>query len=333
VRGVLIGVFVCLALQQALVKAQAVDEADQRIKLAKVLGTPGGTSPADMSRPGFETIIESKGDDTDVSIRAGFKLGAWLVDGTVKSDVDKEDSVSRLISADREPLSSAGSFAFGLTYTSGLNFESDPGEMLLVCGDRKPCATNNDKLPDDVREKLRSMIKFNTARTFGIKATITRPSFKYRPTADAADVPDERHTGIATTGGIGYLWPARFYAGVSVGYESAWSAAGDASTFCQPLPDVPTTSQCAETVLGPPVKKDGAVFAGVVRYFSPRFVVAPRFEYRQTKDVKNLDIPVYFVPESDGPKLTGGVMYRLKNGDSSVFAFVGTAVPAFGLPF
>lgn len=62
-------------------------------------------------------------------------------------------------------------------------------------------------------------------------------------------------------------------------------------------------------------------------------MVAPRFEYRQTKDVKNLDLPVYFIPEADGPKLTGGVMYRLKNGDSSVFAFVGTAVPAFGLPF
>ena len=329
-----IGVAACLLLlYPSFAGAQAVDERDRRVKLARVLGTPGGTSPADMSRPGFETILESKGDDTDVSIRAGVKFGAFLVDGTLKSDVDKEDSVSRVIAADHEPLSSAGSFAFGLTYASGLSFESSPAAMLTVCGDRKPCATNNRDLSDDVREKLRSMIKLNTARTFGIKATITRPSFKYRPTADAVDVADERHTGIATTAGFGILWPAKVYAGVAAGYESAWSAAGDASTLCQALPDLPAVSQCTETVVGLPVKKDGAVVAVVLRYISPRFVIAPRFEYRETKDVKNLDVPIYFVPEADGAKLTGGVMYRLKNGDSSVFAFVGTAVPAFGLPF
>jgi hypothetical protein len=313
--------------------AQAVDEADRRVKLARVLGTPAGTSPADMSRPGFETILESKGDDTDVSIRAGLKLGAFLVDGTLRSDVDKDDTVSRVLAADREPLSSTGSFAFGLTYTTGLSFESDPVAMLAVCGNRTPCATNNKDLPDDVREKLRSMIKFNTARTFGIKTTITRPAFTYRLTPDAADAQDERHSGVATTAGFGILWPANVYAGISAGYERAWSAAGDAATFCHELTDLPTVSQCTETVLGAPIEKDGAVVAVVLRYISPKFVVAPRFEYRQTKDVKNLDVPIYFVPEANGAKLTGGVMYRLKNGDSSFFAFVGTAVPAFSLPF
>ena len=326
-----LGVVACLLVYPVLAGAQ--DETDQRVKLARVLGTPGGTSPADMSRPGFETILESKGDDTDVSIRAGVKLGAFLFDGTIRSDVDKDDSVSRVLAADREPLSSTGSFALGLTYTSGLNFESDPSAMLAVCGNRTPCATNNKDLPDDVREKLRSMIRFKTARTFGIKTTITRPSFKYRLTANGADVEDERHTGVATTAGFGILWPAKVYAGVAAGYERARSAAGDATTLCQTLPDLTTVSQCAETVLGAPVEKDGAVVAIVLRYISPRFIVAPRFEYRETKNVKNLDIPVYFVPEADGAKLTGGVMYRVKNGDSSVSAFVGTAVPAFKLPF
>src|SRR5260221_1338162 len=130
---------------------------------------PGSTSPADMSRTGFETILESKGDDTDVSIRVGVKFGAFLVDGTLKSDVDKADSVTKVIAADREPLSSAGSFTVGLTHTSGLSFESDGNGMLAVCGDRTPCATNNKDLPDDVREKLRSMIKFNAARAFGMR--------------------------------------------------------------------------------------------------------------------------------------------------------------------
>lgn len=324
----------CVVLCASAAQAQtAATEADKRAKLGKALGAPGGTSPVDFSRPGLETILESKGDDTDVSIRAGVKWRALLLDVSLKSDVDKDDSVSKVILADREPLSSAGSVSFGATYASGLLFDSDAFAMLDVCANQKPCATNNEKLPDDVREKLRSMITFKGARTFGVKATITRPTFKYRLVADGDDVEAERHTGVAGTGGAGFLWRTQFYFGASAGYETAWSAATDPSTLCEPLPDFPSVSQCTETVVGAPGKKDGVVAAAVVRYFRPKFVIAPRFEYRQTKDVKNLDIPLYFVPESDGPKLTGGVMYRLKNGNSSFFAFVGTAVPAFGLPF
>jgi hypothetical protein len=310
-------------------------ETDKQVKLGRLLGTPGGTSPVDLSRPGFDTILESTGNDTDVAVRVGIKSKDWLFDATLKSDVDKNDSVTAVAAAEREPLSSSGSFSLGATYASGLEFESDAFKMLALCkGQPPPCATNNKDLPDDVREKLRSMIKFKAAKTYGAKLTITRPSFKYRLTPDGADVEDERHTGIAVTGGAGYLWDTTYYLGVSVGGERTWNAAADDPvTFCKPNADVGAVLDCVDTILGEPVKKSGVVAAAVFRYFASNFIIAPRFEYRETKDLKTLDIPIYFVPESDGPKLTGGVMYRLKNGESRIFAFVGTAVPAFGLPF
>jgi hypothetical protein len=313
-------------------RAEAQTERDKGVKVARAVGVPGGSSPVDMSRPGFDAVLESTAGDTDVSIHVGAKKNAWSFDATLKSDVDKNDKLSKVIAADREPLSSSGSFSAGVTYESGLEFESDAVRMLAVCGSLTPCATNNTDLPDDVREKLRSMITFKAARTFGLKVTVTRPSFAYRPTANGTDVEDERHTGTAVTGGAGFLWNKWFYTGASAGYEHAWKAAGDPVSLCEAVAGSPTVSQCVETVIGVPLDNEGTVFAAVARIFADRFIIAPRFEYRETKNVKAFDVPVYFIPESDGPKLTGGVAYRLKNGDSSIFAFVGTAVPGFGLP-
>lgn len=313
-------------------RAEAQTERDKGVKIARAVGVPGGSSPVDMSRPGFDAVIESTAGDTDVSIHIGAKKNAWSFDTTLKSAVDKNDKLSKVLLADREPLSSSGSFSAGVTYESGLEFESNAVRMLAVCGGLAPCATNNTDLSDDIREKLRSMITFKTARTFGVKVTVTRPSFAYRPTVDGADIEDERHTGTAVTGGTGLLWNKWVYTGVSAGYEHARKAAGDPVNLCQAVAGAPTVSQCVETVIGEPLEKEGVVFAAVARIFADRFIIAPRFEYRETKNVKAFDVPVYFIPESDGPKLTGGVAYRLKNGDSSIFAFVGTAVPGFGLP-
>jgi hypothetical protein len=307
-------------------------ETDRGVKMQRILGAPGGTSLVDLSRAGLDAILESSGGDTHVSIRAGVQAGFWLFDATLKSAVDANDRVSAVAVAGKEPLSSSGSFTVGATYQTNLKLSVDSSAVSPLCTGVARCETANRDLSDDTREAIRSHITVTSATILGAKVTLTRPSFTYRLAPGAADVERERHTGVAATGAVGHLVSDKVYVGLSGGYERAWKGADDPINVCTPFENTPTVSQCVETVIGEPDDQEGAVVAAVVRYFAKRFVVAPRFEYRKTKDLKTLDVPVYFIPESNGAKLTGGVMYRLKNGDSSVFAFVGTAVPGFGLP-
>lgn len=63
--------------------------------------------------------------------------------------------------------------------------------------------------------------------------------------------------------------------------------------------------------------------------FFARVAVAPRFEYRAIKAL-TLELPFYVQNDPENGGWAGGMMYRLKNGESSVAMFAGSELPPFG---
>lgn len=310
--------------------AQQVTQRDAAIVGQKYVGAPGGTAPTDASRPGIDAVLEGTSGDADVSIRVGTKWRNTMLDAALSSGKKDGEPLTSVAEGGKDPLSGSGALTVGATWVKW-EPEIDAFSMLALCNGITPCATNNEKLPAPVRSQLLNHIDLKSAKTFGFKAKLTRPEFKYRSDAAAEDT-TVRHSGSEVTVGAGMLWPTVFYAGISAGYERTWEGAADPVNICTDIDDLPTASECAETVLGLPVRKSGPLVAATLRMFTPHFVVAPRFEHHEATRKTVFELPIYFVPDSETAALTGGAAFRLTNGKARIFVFVGTRIPSFGLP-
>lgn len=327
---VALSILAAALLVPAAADAEQATQRDAAIVGQKYIGAPGGTAPTDASRPGIDAVLEGTSGDADVSIRIGAKRRDVMFDATLSSGKEDGEALTSVADGSKEPLSGSGALSFGATWVKW-EPEIDATAMLEVCAGVKDCNTTNEKLPKSVRDQLLGLIDLKTAMTFGVKVKLTRPEFKYRADPAAEDT-TARHSGSEVTVGGGVLWPTVFYAGVSAGYERTWEGAGDPVNICTDIESVPTASECAETVLGPPVRKSGAVIAATVRMFTPHFVVAPRVEHHDATRKTVIELPIYFVPDSETAALTGGAAFRVTNGKGRLFIFVGTRIPTFGLP-
>ena len=90
---------------------------------------------------------------------------------------------------------------------------------------------------------------------------------------------------------------------------------------------------CTEAVLGAPVRRHGnQVFAELRKFFGP-VAMSPRFTRDFTKDVTGVELPVYFLQNTDGG-FTGGVRvgWRSDKRGMTVVGFVGQVLGLLTVP-
>jgi hypothetical protein len=184
--------------------------------------------------------------------------------------------------------------------------------------------------PEDLRQALRSTFSIGTAYTYGARLSVGRSTFQFREAPGDVTRTERHFVPLAVTGGLGALLRSNWFIAVQGGAERVRNGHSP-QTFCSQLDDTGGTLRCENVALGVPAEDTGLVLAVEARRLFSRAAFAPRFEYRQTKDLRLFEVPVYFLTDPDEGGWTGGVMLRVKNGDTSVAVFVGPVLPYFGL--
>jgi hypothetical protein len=93
---------------------------------------------------------------------------------------------------------------------------------------------------------------------------------------------------------------------------------------CSPLTGT-LSLQCGKRVLRAPFRQASEIIGGEVRkFFNSRFAITARLNHDLKDDVTGLEVPLYFVRNSDGG-LTGGISIGWRSDTDAVIAsaFVG----------
>jgi hypothetical protein len=133
----------------------------------------------------------------------------------------------------------------------------------------------------------------------------------------------ETHTSwsIALSGGVltrNAIWLSGQYT------HAVNHAAAPATQVCSPLGDTPSL-QCGNRVLRAPSRTASEIVGGEVRKFlNRRFAISGRLHYDFKEEVTSLEVPLYFLRNSDGG-LTGGVSIGWRSDTDALVAsaFVG----------
>src|SRR5262249_26037624 len=153
----------------------------------------------------------------------------------------------------------------------------------------------------------------------GLRITANDPQFQYVPDVTQPAV-TERHAGASASLVAGTLVRSRLFLGGRIGAEQTWQG-NDPVNLCTPNATGPAILECDSVVIGAPVKTTGLLASAVGRFIWGHVAVAPTIEWRNAKDLRTFEVPVYFIPAADGASLTGGVAYRRISGDSQLFLF------------
>jgi hypothetical protein len=287
-----------------------------------------GTSANLTSQAGFNVAFNTTSDFTNVSVHLGVQRGKWIVDGALVAPVNQNGNPTVVAVAANQPLTAESGVSVGvsfLTYHANIN----ASDMLDACGDVKPCSTTNPKLPESVKTKLRQLVTFTNVYTLGLRVSVNNPEFDYLPAVGVAEV-SERHAGASASLVGGTLVRSRLFVGGKIGGEQTWRG-NDPTNLCTPNATVPAVLECQTVVVGAPVKNTGLLASVVGRFIWGHIAVAPTYEWRNAKDLRTFEVPIYFIPNADGASLTGGVAYRRTGGDSQLFLFVGSGFTLFGV--
>jgi hypothetical protein len=315
----------------ATVSVEAIRTAKRTF--AREAGTPG---QADFSRTGAEAILTASSADSKATARIGLEIAErWFVDSTFTSPLDKNLSRTLAVAASRTPLADDAKFTLGfgrLDWT----YRTDAVAAARICADVAqrslgPCNTVNPNLPADVVNALRNTVSIGTAFTYGARFSLGRTKFDYRVTPEGATTTEHHYTPVAFTGGVGALLPSNLFLGVRAGYERVVNGK-DPKTLCSPADDSSNVLSCEDVAVGIPTSDKGPLVILEARRVFSWGAVAPRFEYRHTKDLVMFELPVYFLHDPDkASDWTGGLLVRVKKSEVSVGIFVGPALPYFGL--
>jgi hypothetical protein len=297
-------------------------------------GTPG---EAGLARTGVEAILNASSTSSNVRARLGFEAAQrWFVDGVLTAPIGSDNDLTRTAGVG----ASAGSLADDAQFSIGFgrvdwSYRTDVDAAAKICSDVAqkglgPCNTVNPKLPEDLRQALRSTFSIGTAYTYGARLSVGRSRFQFREAPGDATRTERHYVPLAVTGGVGALLRSNWFIAFQGGAERV-RIGHSPQTLCSPLDDTGGTLRCENVALGEPVKDTGLVLVVEARRLFSRAAFAPRFEYRQTKDLRLFEAPVYFLSDPDQGGWTGGVMLRVKNSDTSVAVFVGPVLPYFGL--
>lgn len=329
------------AEQTARAVIPSAHEDGLRATMARI-GTPGEASTA---RTGAEAILEATSGGGKVKARFGFKVGpSFFIDSTLSGKVDTTTDRTAVADLDTALLSDDGEFSIGGSWIrSTAKLRATPtivADISKVCERLKTergatsCSTGDAKLTADDQALLRSFIDIGTAYSAGLRLTMGRSKFSYRPAVDQPKVDEHHNTPVALMATFAATASSNLFVGAQLGGERTWKAA-DSKTLCSPTAAA-TVFSCESIAVGTPDDSSGFVGIFETRYFFDgkhfysRGAIAPRFEYRQAKNLKVLEIPYYFLSDPDKGGWTGGVMLRVKNGDPAYVVFVGPALPFFG---
>ena len=204
---------------------------------------------------------------------------------------------------------------------------------------------------DAERRALAQMVGSTVATglAFSVHArfALSKPSFEFRPSIDGA-ASTERHQQHAVTLGGSLLLPSSksddislfedWYLTGKVSIGKDWHGA-EAQTLCSAASAA--TFSCQSIAVGAPFEQDvRTATLSARRYFNSWIAVAPtwskRWAERTTGGLPGVDdgkwafdLPLYFLKDTDGTDLTGGVAVSWSRGGGRRYAvFVGAALPA-----
>lgn len=171
-------------------------------------------------------------------------------------------------------------------------------------------------------------------RDFGFEASVSRLDFEFIDPATLAAQSDRKVQWSVSGYYTHYFRQSRTALAFSVGYERAYEAA-DEEIFCPANPNN-VIIRCITASGAPPERNESLLLSFGVRHHFARggllrhLAIAPTITYDAIDDVIGVDVPVYFLSNSEG-MLTGGVRagYRSDRDDRfSIGIFIGTS---FGL--
>ena len=185
--------------------------------------------------------------------------------------------------------------------------------------------------PEAVREYNGAMIPAD-AREWGFEASVGRDSFEYVDPNTLQEFDRRRTQWSAKAFYTQFIRRSPTAITFSAGYERAYEAA-DEAVFCPPNPSNTAPVRCVTAAGGPPELNESLLLSAGVRHRFVNgsglsgFAIAPLLTYDALDDVVGVDVPVYFVPNSDGG-LTGGVRFGYRSDRESEFSvgiFIGAA--------
>ncbi len=182
------------------------------------------------------------------------------------------------------------------------------------------------------REERRYIAEFlpADARQFGFEVAVSRSRFEFVDAQTLAEG-SERHVEWSASAFYNqYLRRSKTAFTVSATYQRAYEAA-DEEIFCPAATALPV--RCVQARGAPPERDNNLLLsAGLRHQFMSdgrllNVAVAPLVTYDALDDVWGVDLPIYFVPNSDGG-LTGGVRFGYRSdreNEFSVGIFIGAA--------
>jgi hypothetical protein len=188
----------------------------------------------------------------------------------------------------------------------------------------------NQHLRARAGEYLR-MLRPRGSYEYGFEASIGRNGFSFVDPVTLAEGKDSQVQWSARAYYTRYSISSPTAFTVSAEYQRAYKAAEEA-VFCPANPNN-IVIRCTTAHAGPPTLNESLLLSAGIRHrFSDRgflahMAAAPLVTYDVLNDVLGVDVPVYFIPNSDGG-LTGGVRFGYRSDQDRHFTvgvFIGAA--------
>jgi hypothetical protein len=170
-----------------------------------------------------------------------------------------------------------------------------------------------------------------TVLLFGGRYKVGRNSFDYVSPADLS-AGSESHTNWALALGAAAITRNNWLFGGGYRREVKFLDGSGEVELCVPL-GVGGATICSEAILGAPVRREvNQMYAEARKFFGP-IAISPRFTRDFSRDISGLDVPLYFLKNTEGG-FTGGVRvgWRSDRKGLTVVGFVGQVLGILTVP-
>ena len=311
----------------------AADAAASRI--ASVVDPVRATVPS--PQPIF--TVEASAGDAQGTASIGWLYGDFVLDGRISGPINK--STGETLFADLDGLRNQAAIDVGVHYL--IWNPADPAPLLIpacqqLAGILKVPLQSIDCTLSTLRAHEREhgislvpAIDPGNAVLFGGRYKVSHKDFDYldRTTLVGGS---ESHTNWSVALGTAVITRNNWLLGGGYRREQRFVPGADPVELCVPLSQTVATT-CSEAVLGAPVEVKVNQVYGEVRKFLGPIAVSPRVSRDLTRDITGIEVPVYFLRNSDGG-FTGGVRvgWRSDKKALTVVGFVGQVLGLLSTP-
>jgi hypothetical protein len=314
--------------------------------MASAQSSPAGAvasvvDPARATTPSPQPIftLEATAGDAIAAASVGWEYGDLLLDGRVSGPISK--STGEALFADLDGLRNQTTIEGGAHYV--LWNPADPTPLLAPACQRLAtlqnvllstidCTLSNLRAKQrELRVSLVPAYDPGTAALFGARYKFGRKDFDYLNSTTLSPE-SETHTNWSLAVGTAVLTSGNWLLGAGYRREQRYSAGADPLQLCVPLTGTDAAT-CSEATLAAPIlAKVNQVYGEVRKFFGP-IAVSPRFSRDLTRDITGIEVPLYFLRNSDGG-FTGGVRvgWRSDTKSYTVVAFVGQVLGLLSTP-